>query len=145
MPMDALDDAAAAALWSMRKSPIEYMAALSASGDGYQKSNSIESGSSGRVKGQLSVPKGALRALVHNHPGEGAEVGSFSDADKAQAKKLNVESYITTPDGRVQSYYPYRSPTTREVLAQFPWDEQKRQIMVEILRRDPNDPRGARR
>lgn len=143
----ALDDAAAAALWSLRQSSSERMGALYRDAGGFGRTPTIEGGDDG-VKGQLRIPTGSLAALFHNHPpAEGRDDSfghRFSDDDKAQARRLGVPSYITTADGTVRRFDPKRN-RTEEVLAEFPIAEWRAQVMQTILGRSPDDPRGLMR
>jgi hypothetical protein len=142
---DRLDDAAAAALFRLAHEPNEHMGALYADGGGYARSATITRGGKGEVRGTLSVPTGALRALFHNHPelGHDAERALFSPDDKAQAKRLKVPSYISAGE-RVRRYDP-RTNKSEDVLAEFPIAEWRSHLMQSILGRSPDDPRGVLR
>lgn len=135
----ALDDAAVAALWSLRQSPVERMGALYREGEGYARTPTIEGGGS-HVKGTIRFPAGSLAALFHNHPATSSSrrdvyAKQFSDDDKAQARRLGVPSYILAGN-RVMRYDP-RSNTTEEVLAQFPIEEFLQFIAMKRSRENP--------
>jgi len=157
VPFSALDDAAAAALFPLARSPDEHMGALYADGADVARTPTISTGSNARVGGTLKFPAGSLRGLFHNHPAEkptgvrdydrGADMARtrdrFSNDDRLMAERLAVPSYISAGD-TVMRYDP-GTKSTSEVLAQYPWDEMRRRIMVEILERDINDSRGLKR
>lgn len=134
----ALDDAAAAALWGLRREPTEHMGALYEKDGALARSNIITSQSDSGVDGKLRIG-GELRALFHNHPPSVGDKGyvesRFSDDDKAQAKRLHVPSYITTADGRVFVYDPWNRRNGEEVLAQIPLDEIRKRYLVEGLKK----------
>jgi len=121
------------------------MGALYAQGEGYARTPTVTSGRGAAVRGQLRVPPGRLRALFHNHPPTrfNIERERFSPDDKTTANRLRVPSYISVGDA-VMRYDP-ATKQTEEVLAQFPIDEWRAQIMRTILNRAPDDPRGALR
>lgn len=52
-----------------------------------------EKESSKNVKAQVTIPKGGLRFVVHNHP-PGSENEKFSDTDIGNAERLGVPSAI---------------------------------------------------
>lgn len=140
--MDRLDDEAAAALYALAHLPVEHMGALY--GPDLKRSNIVSSDDSGKVRGRLSVPRSELAALFHNHPSTGRKDANrpvFSMDDKDQARRLGVPSYISAGD-RIRRFDPVTGQTS-DVLAQFPIDEWRRQMIVEILGRAPDDPRGA--
>lgn len=146
-PYHNLDDSAAAALYALAPLDTEYMGALYSAGEELRRSNIVASSSDSGVRGKLSVPRGAMRALFHNHPrAKGTRDVSraeFSPDDKAQARKLGVPSYITA-GGRVRRFDP-RTNNTEDVLAQFPMDEFRAYLMRTLLEREPDDPRGLMR
>lgn len=142
MAYDNLDDAAEAALFmlSRTKSPtLEHLGALYQNGDGVDRTNTIDGGRTD-ARGALAVPRGSLLALFHNHPPEDAQ-GKFSEADKDQARRLNVPSYISTTSGRTKRFDP-NTGKTEDVLATFPIEEFKAFLMKRLLNREPDDPRG---
>jgi hypothetical protein len=148
MAYDNLDNAAAAALWMLaleQDAQHEHMGALYASGQGFDRTPTISSGGSEHVRGALTLPqKGSLRGLFHNHPGPERSSEGFSEDDKAQARRLKVPSYISTPSGAWRKFDPIANKTT-EVLAEFPIEEHRRYLMAKILGRGPDDPRGVMR
>lgn len=130
---DALDDAAAAALWAISQEQDrtrEHIGALYTEGDGFGRT-AIADGQGAHVKGALVKPMGtAWAALFHNHPPQTTGVRDmrqtgggeqFSDDDKAQARKLAKPSYISTPSGATRMFDPGTGKTS-DVLAQFPID-----------------------
>lgn len=155
--MDALDDAAVAALWALahaQDQKTEHIGALYDTGDKIARTDTVTNGSDEHATGTLKVPRGSLRGLFHNHPlrlrPNNKEISAFDDRqakfsieDVQQAKSFGVPSYISAGEA-VFRYDPLTKDTT-EVLAQFPWEEMRRKIMIEILERDPNDPLGLMR
>lgn len=129
---DALDNAAAAALWNLREQSREHMGALYRLGGDFGHTDTV-TGDGNTVSGKLSIPTGSLAALFHNHPRKWEAPNSptlrvFSKDDKQRAVKLGVPSYITTPDGTVMKFDPSTN-TTEEVLAEFPT------ALIEALRK----------
>jgi hypothetical protein len=108
---------------------------------------------------ELWVPQGAKPvAFVHNHPGASKRslTTDLSPDDVAAADRFGIPIYALSQAGAGYGesvrYTPGTTPkndvggaTGDAVLAQFPWDAQKRKIMVEILERDINDERGVLR
>lgn len=147
----ALDDAAAAALWSLRGADREHLGLIYEQ-DGLRQTEPVVSESSRRARGKFAIPAGSLRAIFHNHPdGRGKSNSRFSPKDVEQAHTLGVPSYITA-DGELRRYTPGTSvPDSfafqrgEPVLAQLPIDTIRRDMMIRILKRDPNDPRGLYR
>lgn len=134
---DALDNAAAAALWPLLRSPNEKMGALYGLGSGFGQTPTVTTGDRAHTQGKLSVPPGSLSALFHNHPAVRADshnarltgdADKFSDDDIAMAKRVGVPSYISAPDGRVLRFDP-KTNKTEEVLAEFPT------ALIEALRK----------
>lgn len=153
MPRDVLDDAAVAALYRIANEPREHIGLLYEQGGTIASTPTAATGASS-AKGTFAIPAGSLRGLFHQHPenvkaargiqGQNQTARTdFSRDDINQAQKVGVPSYIAAGD-LVKRYDPTTGETA-EVLAQFPWDEQRRKIMVELLRRLPDDPRGVRR
>jgi hypothetical protein len=148
MDADRIDDEAAAALYSIRNAPLEHMGLLYQHGGNLNRTATQSRNKRGQVKGAFSIPAGSLQSLFHNHP-RGADMKNspatmkFSDVDVAEAERLNVPSYIASGE-RMRRYDPATNQSS-DVLAQFPWEEAKRKMMIEILSRDPNDPRGLER
>ena len=158
-----IEDAAAAALVhavarsraSRRQS--EYMGAVYEQ-DGryyYTEPRSLHSRTGGATR--LQIPTGSLRALYHNHPPGGGN-DRFSPEDIKMARKLGVPSFVsiapTKKRGKrapgaesLRAYYPGQTTDDRgvPVLAEIPIDVIVRDLMVRLLNRDPNDPRGLYR
>lgn len=141
MDWTALDDAAAAALYQLANAPIEHMGALY--GADLKRSNLISMNDASRVRGTLQVPRAEMRALFHNHPPRKRDRDReyFSEDDKGIARRMNLPSYISAGD-RVRRFDPTTGKTS-DVLAQFPIEEWKKQLMIDVLKRDPSDPRGV--
>ncbi|MEO8467977.1 MAG: hypothetical protein ABI640_21875 [Gammaproteobacteria bacterium] len=143
---DALDNAANAALWmlSLQKDPrTEHMGALFQQGENLGRTADTVDGSGSHVHGKLTLG-GPAAALFHNHPTTGRRdsIGEqFSDDDRAQARRLSVPSYISTPSNALRKYDPSTN-TTSDVLAEFPIDENRAYLMQKLLGRSPDDPRG---
>lgn len=133
----AIDDAAAAALYSLSRAPTEHIGALY--GDDLSRSNFYESSSNEKVRGRLQIPGGAaaIRALMHNHPKaynkSDLNRHRFSPGDKEAALSLGVPSYIAIDD-RIRRYDP-STDTTDDVLAQIPLEEIRRLYLAEGLKR----------
>lgn len=148
-----LDDAAAAALWTLRNARAEELGLLYDEGQGIARTKTISRGDTRRTGGTFKVPPGSLRALFHNHPprephkGAGGkrdvEQEQFSPDDMLQARKLGVPSYISVGD-RLRRYDAATNQTT-DVLAQFPIDEWRAHLMRTLLGRASDDPRGLYR
>lgn len=117
---DFLDDAAVAALYRLTHEPKEHMGALYLDGDRIAFTPTVSSVSRDNVRGKISVPKGTLRGLYHNHPvirtrRQMTDVGAgelFSDDDKKQARALNVPSYLITPSGKIMKFDPVTDTVT---------------------------------
>lgn len=114
--------------------------------EGYGRTATTSSGEAAHVKGTLSKPAGtAWAALFHNHPkaerGTESSAEMFSDDDQAQARRLQIPSYISTPKGKVLVFDP-ASGKVSEVLSEFPWSDYKGYLMQKVMHRAPDDPRG---
>jgi hypothetical protein len=130
------DDAAAAALFRLSKAPVEHMGLLYQTGDRFDHTPTQSRNRQGEVKGRFNLPTGSLRALFHNHPTAGDAPNSpttrqFSATDRAEAKRLGVPSYISAGD-TLRRYDPITGQST-EVLAQYPIEEMKRQLLARAL------------
>lgn len=154
---DALDDAAAAALWmlSLEQDPRrEHIGLLYETPAGLERTPTRDTGDTRRAGGTFAIPSGSLRGLFHNHPprefGRGArgaeddERATFSGDDALQARTLGVPSYISADNNRVLKYDP-SSKKTDEVLAEFPMEEFRAYLMHTLLDRSADDPRGLMR
>ena len=149
----ALDDAAAAALWALRNEPMEHIGLLYEQG-GIRATPTATTNRRSTTGGAFQIPKGSLRALFHNHPARKKRGGmasesrdrtrtDFSEDDIAQARRLGVPSYIAAGP-KLRRYDP-ATGRTEDVLAEIPIDVIVRDLMVRLLNRDPNDPRGLYR
>jgi hypothetical protein len=144
-----LDDAASAALYSLGlygDPKREAIGGIFSGPDGLGRTATASSGQAAHVRGTLAKPAGtAWAALFHNHPpaerGTESSAELFSDDDMAQARRLKLPSYISTPKGKVLVFDP-TSGQVSEVLSEFPWQEQKAYLMDRLLHRKPDDPRG---
>lgn len=67
-----------------------------------------------------------------------------AELDDAAAAALYRVSNISTPAGRLFRYDP-ATGRTEDVLAEIPIDVIVRDLMVRLLNREPNDPRGLYR
>lgn len=123
-----LDDSVAAALAALTGQEFEHIGLVYQDENGVKSTPPQTTQRSAKVKANIIIPKGSLRALFHNHPtakGDQRSLRSvgggekFSEDDIAQARKLGVPSYILTPSGRVLMFDPTTNKTT-EVLAQIP-------------------------
>jgi len=141
--VSTLDDVAAAALYRLTREPYEHVGLLYENGGAIERTPTRSQRSQGRASGRFEVPSGSLRALFHNHPPSSTEGAEFSARDMSNAQRLGVPSYITSGD-RVRRFDP-ATGEAKDVLHQIPIDEWRRQLMIELLKRDPDDPRGVRR
>lgn len=150
-----LDDAAARALWALRHAPIEHIGLL------YEQDGRILATPTqtrdhyATTGGTFQIPAGSLRGIFHNHPARRSGRGDldasrrdrqrtkFSPDDYRQAKRLGVPSYIAAGN-KLRRYDP-ATGRTEDVLAEIPIDVIVRDLMVRLLNRDPNDPRGLYR
>ena len=150
----ALDDAAAAALWALRNEPTEQIGLLYRMAGGVQATPTHTQRSGAQARGVFQIPSGALLGVFHNHPprrgrrrdsmiGSDADRATFSRDDVEQAKRLGVPSYIAAGP-KLRRYDP-ATGRTEDVLAMIPIDEIMRDLMIRLLNRDPNDPRGLYR
>jgi hypothetical protein len=140
-----LDNAAEAALFMLgltQNPKVEHLGALYAGDQGIARTGTVD-GNDQHTHGTLSVPHGSLLALFHNHPNiRGFEGGDGpSQDDIAQAQRLKVPSYISTPSGRTRRFDP-STGKVEDVLAEFPIDEWRAYLMQKLLNRAPDDPRG---
>lgn len=87
-----------------------------------------------RSKGAFRIPKGSLRAIIHNHPEAASnDPGPYlSPDDMEQARKFGVPSYIGVGSsllrwtGKTSGPFRSRRGLTEEVLAQIPIQELER-------------------
>lgn len=149
MDLNALDDAAAAALLAIGHPQREHIGLLYEHDGSIRRTPTQTTDKNGEVKGSFAIPNGSLRGLFHNHPKyevrrkssvDGERERKFSSDDLLQANQLGVQSYISSGND-VRRYDPATRQVT-DVLAQFPIDELRRRIMVDILGRDESDPLG---
>jgi hypothetical protein len=145
----SLDDEAGAALFMLGltgDTKREAIGGIYSGPEGYGRTPVASSGEAAHVKGTLAKPAGtAWAALFHNHPpGERYTSSSaelFSDDDIAQARRLKLPSYISTPSGAVKVFDPTTGKVS-DVLSEFPWDDYKGYLMQKAMHRAPDDPRG---
>lgn len=143
---DSIEDAAAAALARMQKLPDfdkkEYLGVIyqdEKSGK-YRFTEPTGGKDSKKVKGTFAVPKGSLRAIVHNHPGAAKDANArFSEDDVRMAKQLGVPSFIGVGN-QLLRWHPEKGQMRRsqgvgeEVLSQIPTDQlsDKRRLLAAI-------------
>lgn len=151
-----LDDAAARALWPLRSATTESLGVLYRLPDGSIAFTEPVVGGKDSAKGSFSIPAGSLLGIFHNHPLSGHKAKDrnrrrFSPADVKQAQRLGVPSYIIAGD-QLFRYDPrpvvlddFSTVRGEPVLAEIPIDVIVRDLMVRLLNRDPNDPRGLYR
>ena len=151
-----LDDAAARALWALRHAPIEHIGLLYEQDGTIRATPTRSQHNESKTRGTFAVPAGSLRAIFHNHPPRRSRRGDlsasrrdrqrseFSRDDIIQAQKLGVPSYIQAGNELLR-YTPGGPLTGEPVLAEIPIDVIVRDLMVRLLNRDPNDPRGLYR
>lgn len=147
--MDALDDAAVAALWTLRGAGVEHLGLLYDDG-GIRRTPTQSRNARNASRGAFEIPTGSLRGLFHNHPlpknpraRQNAARFSYDDID--QAKRLGVPSYIAVGDD-VRRFDPGAAGDRgEEVLARFPIEEMRAYLMRTLLNREPGDPRGLTR
>lgn len=121
-----LDDAAAAALFSLTRKPREHVGVLYQGEDGIERTPAVTQHEYGKASGRFQIPAGSLQGLFHNHPRSSFHAEDFSATDKQQATKLGVPSYISAGD-RIRRFDPITN-TTEDVLAEFPIEEWKAYI-----------------
>ncbi|OGT57394.1 MAG: hypothetical protein A3E01_07135 [Gammaproteobacteria bacterium RIFCSPHIGHO2_12_FULL_63_22] len=122
----AVDDTVASVLAGLTGASLEHIGLIYQDGADAKSTSPQSSQQKAKVRANIIIPKGSLRALYHNHPVfntrrdfRGAGGGeSFSDDDKTQARKLGVPSYILTPTRRVLKFDP-KTNEVSEVLAQL--------------------------
>lgn len=128
-----LDDAAAAALYSLARAPYEHVGVMYQDGGSISRTAPRSQRSRGRASGAFKIPAGSLRGLYHNHPPDSADGERLSPKDVMNAKGLGVPSYISAGD-KVLSYDP-ATGKTEEVLAQIPIEEIRRLYLSEALKK----------
>lgn len=145
-PYDAIDDAAAAALWRLaaeQNSRREHIGLLYGTAAGIERTPTRDTGGTRNAGGTFAIPPGSLRGLFHNHPqrelargahgAQDEERAQFSGDDIRQARALGVPSYISAGD-KVLRYDP-STGKAEEVLAQIPLDEIRRLYLADGLKR----------
>ena len=132
-----LDDAAAAALWRLRREPLEHIGLLYEQDGSIRATPTASRNRPDKTRGHFSIPAGSLRGIYHNHPSTGArkfDLDRFSKDDITQAKRLGVPSYITTPAGALFRYDP-ATGTAAPVLAMIPIDEIAAYFRAQLTKR----------
>lgn len=145
--MEALDDAAAAALFmlALERNPRREHIGLLYEQDGTLRRTPTQTqGNNSKSSGRFEIPQGSARGIFHNHP-DPKEYGAerFSPDDIETAKGTGLPSYISAGH-RVRRYDP-STGKTEDVLGQIPIDEFRSHLMQKLLGRAPDDPRGLRR
>lgn len=157
----SIEDAAAAALARINSQPgstgREYIALIYEdpdTGEFLFSDPQTQAGARGRseAKGRFKIPKGSLRALIHNHPVGDDDSGLLSEQDVMMARQLGVPSFIGVGDtllrftgktriGRSRD----RVGLTEEVLAQIPIQEivRRREALTGLLGPPPELPQAV--
>jgi hypothetical protein len=165
----SLDDAVSAALFEAsrlsreHRSNPEYVGVIYEQDGQHFYTPPVSSGNTNAAKRSVHIPSGSARALYHNHPGRGAE--DFTPQDISTSSRYGVPSYISVEDqnNEIRKWNPAAPSATKvktgslsrdvgnsfsrgePVLAQLPWTEMKRHMMIELLGRKPDDSRGLTR
>lgn len=76
-------------------------------------SDPVSNGDTGHIAFKAALPKGSrLAAIYHTHPSSEENSRMFSWDDVAEAKKLNLNSYIgVVGDGTIRFFDPLKTPT----------------------------------